>query len=407
MTQLALKLNPVKLSDNLVVERIGDLPIIAVSINFLSGTYLDSEETIGLTRLTWLTALRHPRDVPYKEFHEILEANGIEFSVSVNREVAELSLRCVPDKLSLALEMILKLLAEPSLLEEDLEEVRRVTLNSIKAERDDLMTMLSKLVNKSALDFPYSAPILGEEEVIKGISLDDLSRTYPRLIRASFSIASAGALSPQEEKVLLDFLESLKELGAKPSPSRPTEARFKPRRLEDKLDKLQSGIAVTFPAPPIDNEDEALAFGIVRRALSSMSSRLFIELREKMSLAYEVGSIYKPYFGTGILTGYMTTAKDKLEIALRRLREELELLPEEPLTNEEIERAKQYSLGTYLRRLQYRSSIASSYSYNTLTGLPLERITNYVERVQEVTPEKIHDLLKKYLRGTPAVAVVL
>jgi zinc protease len=112
-----------------------------------------------------------------------------------------------------------------------------------------------------------------------------------------------------------------------------------------------------------------------------MGGRLFVNLRDKKSLAYSVTSFSSEQVDPGFFAFYMGTSADKLDGAIADTLAEIADVKKGGVTPEEFERAKKWMIGTYEIGLQSNSSYADKMVYNELYG------TGYEETF--AAPEKI------------------
>jgi len=111
-----------------------------------------------------------------------------------------------------------------------------------------------------------------------------------------------------------------------------------------------------------------------------MSSRLFQHIREKLGLAYAVGSYNSPYFDSGVFTIYASTAHDKLELLAAELKNEIKRMAEQ-VKQEEIERA----------RTQIRSNLQMAQEKVAYKSEEIGK--NYAVFGKYIAPEEIMEII--------------
>ena len=131
--------------------------------------------------------------------------------------------------------------------------------------------------------------------------------------------------------------------------------------------------------------------------MSGMGGRLFLELRDKKSLAYTVTSFYTPGLEPGFLGVYIGTAPQKEEEAIQGMKEQLELLLKEGVTDEEITRAQNYLVGSFEIGLQQSSAQAAKITFDELYGIGWEEYNAYPEKIYAVTKEDVMNAARKYI----------
>jgi zinc protease len=129
---------------------------------------------------------------------------------------------------------------------------------------------------------------------------------------------------------------------------------------------------------------------------NGLSSRLFVELREKRGLAYDVSAIYPTRIDLSQFILYIGTAPENTEIALQGLQEEAERLTKITLSPEELQRAKNKLLGQYALGKQTNSEIAQIYGWYETLGLGVEFDSKFPTLINQITPETVQQVAQKY-----------
>ncbi|MGK7937058.1 MAG: M16 family metallopeptidase, partial [Xenococcaceae cyanobacterium] len=130
---------------------------------------------------------------------------------------------------------------------------------------------------------------------------------------------------------------------------------------------------------------------------NGLSSRLFVELREKRGLAYDVSAFYPNRLDIAPFVSYIGTAPENTEIAMVGLQTEIERLAEVELTESELQGAKNKLLGQYALGKQTNSEIAQILGWYESLGLGIEFDRLFQEYVAQVTSEQIHKVVNSYL----------
>jgi predicted Zn-dependent peptidase len=138
---------------------------------------------------------------------------------------------------------------------------------------------------------------------------------------------------------------------------------------------------------------------------NGLSSRLFVELREKRGLAYEVSAFYPTRLENSQFVAYIGTASQNTGTALAGLRHECERLASVAITADELAICKSKLLGQYALGKQTNGQIAQVYGWYEVMGLGLEFDRQFVEAIASVTADDVQNVAKKYL-VTPAISIV-
>jgi predicted Zn-dependent peptidase len=183
------------------------------------------------------------------------------------------------------------------------------------------------------------------------------------------------------------------------------------------------GIAVTpkFCIKPLNTQQSIVMLGYLGPSVSApgyaalkllstylgngLSSRLFVELREKRGLAYEVSAIYSTRLFPAAFIVYMGTAPENTSIAFQGLRQEVERLCNTELSTEELQTAKNKILGQYALGKQTNGQIAQIYGWYEILGLGIEFDQEFPELINKVSPKLAMIAANRYLQE-PYVSLV-
>jgi predicted Zn-dependent peptidase len=138
---------------------------------------------------------------------------------------------------------------------------------------------------------------------------------------------------------------------------------------------------------------------------NGLSSRLFVELREKRGLAYDVSAFYPTRVETSQFVTYIGTAPQNTEIALDGLKFEVDRLTDCLLDDEELDTAKSKLLGQYALGKQTNAQIAQILGWYEAIGLGTGFDAAFPAAIEAVTAESARETARRYFRD-PYVAVV-
>ncbi|HET7177600.1 MAG TPA: pitrilysin family protein, partial [Solirubrobacterales bacterium] len=235
---------------------------------------------------------------------------------------------------------------------------------------------------------PLGRRVLGEAEVISSIPVPDIEAyrqahyTAPQIV-----VGAAGHLDHEAIVALAEKYVNPPTVGGGVA---PRTALTEPPRLCF-LSKETEQYHICFGAPGLRREDERRFPLAVLDSIfgGSTSSRLFREVREKRGLAYSVGSYNEQYTDSGLIATYVGTREANVEEACAVIGAELERLRSEPVSAEEVSRAKESVKGRLVLSSESTATRMSRISRATLFGLPLEELDEMLAKVDAVTVEEL------------------
>ncbi|NUN65937.1 insulinase family protein [Pseudanabaena biceps] len=381
--------------------------IIAARCFFTGGERLETSHTSGLTHLAASIMTRGTDRYSSLEIAEQVESVGASLSTESSSDYFLLSLKTISSDFSDILRLGSDILRSPSYPESELALERRLTIQSIRSQQERPFTIAYEQLQKLVYgDHPYGFSSLGTEETVGRISRDDLVSFHHQHLRPDQMVVSiAGKISAEQA---ISLVQSAFGDWQNPQTShvlKTPEPNFQARLVTHEQDTQQAIVMIGYPAPPVSSPDYA-ALKIISTYLGNgLSSRLFVELREKRGLAYEVSAFYPTRLEASQFVAYMGTASQNTGMALAGLRHECERLATTMLTEEELKICKSKLLGQYALGKQTNGQIAQVYGWYEVMGLGLDFDRLFVESISAVTTDDVLSVAQKYF-VEPAISVV-
>ncbi len=139
---------------------------------------------------------------------------------------------------------------------------------------------------------------------------------------------------------------------------------------------------------------------------SGLSSRLFVNLRDKQGLAYNVRSQYETFLHSAIFNMYIGTTPKNIKKSLSGFESELKKLVDVLVEDEELTGAKENIQGRLKYFSQNNSQINASLSYNFLMGLGLDYNERFIEEIKKVSAKDVQDMAKKLLESKKLISII-
>lgn len=371
------------------------IPITYVSIIFLIGNYLENPNNLGINNLCFKTLIRSTKTMDYESLQYYLEKNSVSISSSVGNFSSAISISFPYYNYKKAIEILKEVLFNYSFRNEDISEVKRDFLNSIKLSRDDVWTYLYENADSAFYNSFLSWDTRGNKQTLKNIQRKNLIKWLENKIfdkKLKKIMVISGYTSPTfENQIYKTFSKFLNNENLYSEKMNNFDV-IKTKKIK-KLGKKEVGICLIYEAPNLS--ENSIKFKVLNGILSSMSGRLFINIREKKELAYAITSIYDPIpFGKGNIKIMMLTNKEKKQKALHSLREEINDILQKGFTQEELDISKNYITGLFSSAMQKRSFknalLAKIKAYN----LPDSYLFDHLKIIKETTLEEINSLSK-------------
>ncbi len=390
-----------RLGVTLISKRVTHLPIVSMKFVFAGGSKEESAEQFGLTTLfqrLWTSA---SRSYGPKELSHVLESLGADVSSFAGRNTHGLDIEFISKQWSVIRPILGELLTEPTFPEEEFETERAILLKEIQSERDTPGQICNQNFQGAMYgkDHPYGRSHLGTKSAVEKLTAADLKKFFREYVHRGHLVVSSVGSFPQTDwaselepilKLLPPNGRAEKKLATQPAPTGP-------RVLTARKEPLyQSHVLVGFQGARFD-QPERLALKVLSSCLAGQGGRLFLELRDKQSLAYTVAPMASDGPIPGVFAFYIGCSPEKLERALRGIRIEIEKVLEKPLPATELKRAKEYWIGRFELDLQRYGSQASLFGLDEYYGLGHRHGMEMPAKMKAVTAAEVQAAARRFL----------
>jgi zinc protease len=373
------------------------LPLVSIRAVFLGGTRLEKPEHSGISGFVSKMLTRGTNRRNASEIASTVESWAGGIAGFSGRNSFGISAKFLSKDLYQGLELLADLIINSSFPEDEIAKVREDILADINAKKDSPMPQLTDLFYSTLYrDHPYGRPDTGTVESINTVERSELIKWYKSLaLSSNLVLCVAGDVYKDE------FMGKIEELfkGLDSSTFNQPEILPEPplqgvRKTHLERPGKQTHIMIGYLGPDLKSPDNAV-ITIIDAALSGQGGRLFTELRDKQSLAYSVSSFTRPGLETGMFGVYLACEPEKLSTAREGIFRELEKVKEEGLSNQELEDAKRYVIGTEAIDNQTNGSQALRMALDEIYGLGYGHQQEFIREIGGVTSEDIKRVAKK------------
>ena len=378
------------------------VPLVAFEFAFKGGCSQDSPAKAGAASM--LSALLDEGAGPYDadSFHRAMDDKAVEISFSAGRDSFNGRMKTLTRHLDAAAGLLRLAVCEPRLDEDAIERVRSQMVASLKREAKDPDALAGKAWREAAFgSHPYALPSRGDLDTIPAIARDDLIAMRRRLMaRDNLKIAVVGAIDATRLALLLDeVFSALPEHGDLAVIPDVDMASMGERKIVD-LDVPQS--TIRFGLPGLGRKDPDFWAGVVINHILGggvFSARLFREVREKRGLAYSVHSQLMTYDHAALFSGGTSTKNERAGESLSVIEDEIRKLAEDGPTEDELDKARKYLIGSYALRFDTSTKIAGNLAHLQVEGYPVEFLDERNNHIAAVTLEDAKRVARRLFLG--------
>jgi predicted Zn-dependent peptidase len=332
-----------------------------------------------------------------EEIARSVDSIGGGLDAFTSKELVSYNTKVLDEHMSIAFDVLSDLVLNPLFLDEDIEKEKGVILEELKMEVDNPEYLIHEIFSSNFWkDHPLGKPILGTKETVKrferAMILDYYRRAYTP---ANILITGAGRLD-HERLVRLadDRFASLQNDGELPAEERPTPHARLVFRNKNSLEQVHLYMGV--PSYPLPHEARYVCYVLNTLLGGGMSSRLFQNIREKQGLAYSVFSELNMYRDAGCLAIYAGTSVESARKVVHSVIRELRQFKEQPVSPEELRRAKDHLKGSFMLGLESTSSRMGNLARQELYFGRFFTLDEMIQSIESVTAEQVQQVAQEF-----------
>ncbi len=370
--------------------------IAHVGIHAVGGVRDEPAEGAGITTLAMRSTLKGTASRTAAQIAEDTEMLGGSIGTSVGAENFGWSMSVPVQHLEAAVELLADVVYGAVIPEEALETERTMVLSDLAALRDDMFRFPMRLVmNGAYAGHPYARSPLGTEESVRAVGTEEVRQWYRgRLLSSPLVIGVVGDMIPADVAgVIARAFEALAPASS-PQLAPPSWPRGETVIAESR-EKAQTALALAFPGPS-RNDERRFAAHVTATIASGLGGRFFDELRDRQSLAYTVHALTSEHTLAGMFLSYIATSPEKEETARRGLLAQFDRLRSEAVTDEELNRARTYMIGTHAIRQESGAAILGDMLDAWMFGRGLRELAEHDAMISAVTADDILDLARTF-----------
>jgi len=382
-------------------------PVVTVSLLVKMGTRWEQPATAGIANFVHAVMVKGTAKRSGAELAEAVAALGGKISATGEVDYSEIRASSLARFWRDLLGLVAELAFEPTLRTDDVDRERDWLLSRIQKRRDNAPSRAFDAFYAALYgSHPYALPALGTPESLARIDHAAIVAAYRAGYRPErMVLAVSGQVAASE--VLAEARRrfgGMARAGAGVDPPVPAPIASA-GRIELEMPAQQSQILTGSLAPGLDHPDHAAVKVLSTILGGGMAGRLFAELRDKQGLAYTATSYYDPVREPGALVLYLGTAPENAQQAEAALLAEVDRVRRDPVSAEELTRAKGYLLGRYAMDRRTNERLAWYLAFYEIEGQPRDFPERYRRAVETVSTADILRVAQRYLGALTTVVV--
>lgn len=378
------------------VKRSDGPSLVHLGAYVLGGATAEPEHHAGLTMLMARTALKGTERRSAMCIAEEAELLGGGIGASAGPESFGWGMSVPSAHAAAALELVSDVSQWATIPDEALDTERAIAVAGLEQLRDDMQRYPMRLLTSAAFpEHPYGVPVSGFESSLAAVDAARVREWHRnRVLQSHAVVVIVGDVDPDEAAAAAarHFCRIQPE---EPEVVMAPQWPEHPALSYELREKAQTALALAFPSPDRRDPDRYTA-RILSGIASGLGGRFFEELRDRRSLAYTVSAYPSEFSQAGMLVSYIATSPDREDEARQGLLDEFAKLRDDLVTDAELDRAREYAIGTHAIRQQSGSAVLSDVLDAYLFGASLDELTEHDSRIRSVTRQAIQSLARRY-----------
>lgn len=386
------------------------LPLIRLNLMIDAGSKFDPSDKKGLAYLTSLVLDEGADGLNALELSDEFDLLGSNFSVSTDNDSINLSLQCLTENFERSFELFSKVLLHPSFKDDDFNREKKKLITQIIQSKDEPEYLADQIFDKIIFGASnnYSFPVMGYEDSVKSINLDDIINHYNNFFSPSNSFFVIVGNTPREQLMLLlnKYLSSFTNSYTEKQLSFSSSPQKKKIFIYDKPGSVQTEIRVGQVTQKRNHKEyfPKLIFNAILGG--QFTSRINLNLRERNGYTYGATSIFQYFKETGFFQVATSVAAENTGKALNEILFEIGNI-KTGITEQELEFAKSSITKKFPMNFETYRQIVSNVSGKVLFDLPDNYFETYIDKINDISRTEVEQTAKTSINDTELVVVLV
>lgn len=340
----------------------------------------------------------------YLEISRELDAVGAEYNAFTNKDYTGYYVKVDSSKADLAFDLLSDIVFNSKIEAAELEKEKGVIVEELRMYDDNPTMAVDQLFDRTIFaNHPLGRDIGGTVETVRGMTRDDLWTYYKKYYDpANAVLVVAGNIDKKKIKKYLAYFDVTKSDNKKKSGFKKFEKyNWSDKSLSDRVavkeSKLdQAHMIMGFPGLACNDKKSYIAAVMLSILGGGMSSRLFVEVREKRGLAYMVRAGAGSYMDCGVVQIQSGLDPIRLPEALATIKSELEKIATIPVSKKELENAKNNLIGRLALALEDSSTQAERAARQFWFLNKLEGFEEVKKKINAVDIKGVQSIAKQF-----------
>lgn len=377
-----------------------NLPIISVSITNKFGAAYEESKIKGIAHLIEHLLFTGTKTRTHEDISREIEKRGGVLNAFTTHELTSFWFKLPSEHIFSGLDILTDILLNPTFKKEKFEKEKKIILEEIKMYQDNPRTAIFQQIEKNLFEPPFGNLIIGSKETVSALQRNFVVNYFKEMYSPENYIVTL--VGKADFKKVCEYLENkFKKENKKLSLQKIKKKNAHSIEKRPGIDQAHFVFALHGPLP---NEKNFYTLQVLDAYLASgMSSRLFLEIREKRGLAYTVLSSIdaeKNYSTYSIYTG---TTKEAIEEVKSIILQEFNNI--QKMTEQNLKEAKERLIGLKRVLSEESTNVMTQLTYSELTGNAL-KYYQFDTKVNEVKLEEVKKLSQSLIKNYSTAIII-
>lgn len=366
-----------------------------------AGSRYETKKINGISHFLEHMFFKGSRKYPTAEqISTLIDGIGAVNNAATDKEVTYYWIKSSAKHIKLSSDILSSMIRESLLVEEEIEREKGVIVEELRMYRDNPQRYVWELYERLQFgDQPLGWDIGGDEKTVSGLAREDFISYMDSLYSTkNMVLVYAGKLPKDIEKIAVNLFGNL-----------PKRSQYKPvgfNKIKQEKARTNLFYKKTDQANLVlgvlaygRNDPKKYTTAVLATILGEgMSSRLFIQVRERRGLAYHVSANFGAYTEVGAFTVFAGLKLEKIKDGLQVIVAELQGIAKEKVTEDELKKAKEMIRGRLALRQESSNFLAEYFGTKFALDREIETFDEYLKKIDEVTADEIQKVSEELFK---------
>lgn len=378
-----------------------EFPLINISFTFRGGSYLEPDSMTGLASATGAMIRRGgSASMSAEDLDEEFDFLAAQVGTNAGDNTAGASMNALSSNFDRAFELFMEMLREPRFQQDRFQIYKDEVIERMRQRNDDASPILSREWSKLMYGPESHVGEVATIDDINNIEIDDMREFHRHVFQpGNLIIGVSGDFNETEMLAKLESALGSWARGDRVAPPPAPSASFDPGVYHVEKDIPQGKVNIGMRGVERDHPD-AIPLDMMNFVLggSGFTSRITKKVRSDEGLAYSAGSgmIMSPWY-PGEFRASVQSKNRTVALSIKLILDEIERIRSEPISDEELETAKNSLIETFPRAFESKAGMVNLFVTDEWTDRPDGYWETYRDKVRAVTKDDILRVAKEHL----------